>query len=324
MDRFDRVGRGAAYGAAVAITPYLLIKVVWVVGALLGLIPLGSDMGLPQWVALNTVTIGMALIGILLALALVRPWGMRLPAAPLLFCGWVGAGFLVAMLPFQVLSTLMNSSDGTPEEEGTSFPDWEMALIGISFVGMGLGLAVALPAYLRRRWPQALTGRTGDRVPAPHAGAADDRQDSFPRASAWLFAAGVVLSACWLYWTVGGTVGLARPAERDTNGRLLWAVFAGWALVGSVAVWATARGRPARLPRWLPTAMLWLGSGSLFAWSAWRLPFVAYAAVAGRFGEMAMPEYVGVAGAINVAAAVTGAAMLRELVRTYSSPATSP
>ncbi|GGW82098.1 hypothetical protein GCM10010503_69230 [Streptomyces lucensis JCM 4490] len=307
-----------------AMTPYLLIKVSWVAGALVGVIPLGSTMGLAQWVLLNTVTIGMALIGIFLALALVRPWGMRLPAAPLLFCGWLGTGFLVSMLPYAALSSLVDRSDGgRPDHQGTSAPGWEAVLIQVSFVGMGIGLAIALPAYLRRRWPQTLSGRIGDRTRLSPSGAPERGLDGAPRTSAWLFAAGAVLSACWLYWAVGGTAGLAEPGERNADWRLLVAVFAVWALAGSAAAWATANGRPARLPRWLPTVMLWLGSGSLFAWSAWKLPFTAYTAFAGRAADSVMPENLGVAAAIHVTALVTGAAMLRALVRTYATPGTS-
>jgi hypothetical protein len=64
----------------------LLIKVSWVVGSLLGLLPAGTGFGKVEWVVLNSATIGMAGTGIAVALALVRPWGMRLPGAPLAFC----------------------------------------------------------------------------------------------------------------------------------------------------------------------------------------------------------------------------------------------
>ncbi len=320
MDGFDRLGRGAAYGAALAMTPYLLIKVSWVIGAILGLIPLGSTMGLAQWVVLNTVTIGMALVGIALALALARPAGMRLPAVPLLLCGWLGTGFLVSMLPYAVISSLVTPPADAQPDKGASAPAWEAVLIQVSFVGMGLGLAVALPAYLRRRWPLPFTGRVGDHA-HPHPAGPGAEQGGPRPASGGLVAAGTALGACWLYWAAGGTAGLADPAERNTDWRLLVALFAVWSLAGSAAAWATANGRPARVPRWLPTALVWLGSGSMFAWSAWKLPFTAYTAVAGRAADSVMPENLGVAAAVHVAALATGAAMLRTLVRTYASPA---
>ena len=98
------------------------------------------------------------------ALALVRPWGMRIPGAPLTFCAWVGTGFLVPVLPYAVLSSLLSSGDGNPKnggDAGPSMPVWEAALVQIGFVGMGLGLAIALPAYLRRRWPDAFATTVG-------------------------------------------------------------------------------------------------------------------------------------------------------------------
>ncbi|MFJ8791592.1 hypothetical protein [Streptomyces sp. NPDC102462] len=73
VERADRIGRAAAYGAAAALVPYLVIKVSWVVGSLLGLLPVGRGFGLGGWLVLNTVTIAMAAAGITLGLALVRP-----------------------------------------------------------------------------------------------------------------------------------------------------------------------------------------------------------------------------------------------------------
>ncbi|WP_052509404.1 hypothetical protein [Kitasatospora griseola] len=93
----DRVGRPAAYGAALVMTPYLLIKVSWVVGAIAGLLPIGDVLGLAGWVVLNTVTTGTAGTGIVMALALVRPWGTRIPGPLVAFAASVGSGLLVAM-----------------------------------------------------------------------------------------------------------------------------------------------------------------------------------------------------------------------------------
>ncbi|MFJ4773146.1 hypothetical protein ACIP88_29275 [Streptomyces uncialis] len=61
MDRWDRVGRFAASGAALALTPYSLIKVSWVVGSLLGLLPVGAGFGKAGWVVLNSATSGWKL-----------------------------------------------------------------------------------------------------------------------------------------------------------------------------------------------------------------------------------------------------------------------
>ncbi|OKH94555.1 hypothetical protein [Streptomyces uncialis] len=301
MDRWDRVGRFAAYGAALALTPYLLIKVSWVVGSLLGLLPVGAGFGKAEWVVLNSATIGMAGIGIAMALALVRPWGTRIPGAPLVFCAWVGTGFLVPVLPYAVLGSLL---DAPESGSGTdpSMPVWEAVLVQIGFVGTGLGLALALPMYLRRRWPEAFTGRLGD------------GGGGSPGLPPWTAAVGAAVGLVWLYWAVGGTAGVAHRDDRDLVWHALSGVFGLWALAASAAVWAAVRGRPARVPRWGPTVLGWLGSGSLFAWSGWKLPFTLYLAVA-RPAGVSLPENLALAAVLHLAAVATGAAMLRTLVR---------
>ncbi|WP_457032830.1 hypothetical protein [Kitasatospora sp. P5_F3] len=301
MERWDRVGRSAAYGAALALSPYLLIKVSWVVGSLLGLVPIGKGFGLAEWVVLNVVTIGMALIGIALALALVRPWGRRIPGALVAFCSWVGSGFLVSVLPFLLFGALLDIGGDSQDSGGDDpvMPAWEGALVQFSFVGMGLGLALAVPAYLRRRWPDAFVGRVGDG----------------PRAvPPWAAGVGAAVGLVWLYWAAGGTLGIAHPAERNTDGFVLTAVWGFWALAGSAAVWTVARARPAGLPRWLPLVFGWVGSGSLFAWSAWKVPLLLYVAVAAP-ADVTPPENPAVAVVLHLCAVVAGAAMTRTLVR---------
>ncbi|WKU43400.1 hypothetical protein Q3V23_04500 [Streptomyces sp. VNUA116] len=302
MERRDRAGRCAAYGAALALTPYLLIKTSWVIGSLLGLLPIGEGFTLSAWVVLNTVTIGMAAIGIALTLALARPWGMRLPGRPVAFCAWAGSGFLVAVLPYSVLSTLLDpdSGSGGGGDDDPSMPGWEAALVQCGFVGMGLGLAVALPAYLRRRWPEHFAGRLGDGTRA---------------AVPWTAVVAAAVGLAWLYWAAGGTLAVDHPAERTTGGSLLTGLGALWALAGSAAALALARARPARMPRSLPLALGWLGSGSLFAWSGWKLPVTLVVALVHPAG-VTPPENPVAAALLHLAAVAAGAGMLRTLVTT--------
>ncbi|MCX5377067.1 hypothetical protein [Streptomyces sp. NBC_00091] len=297
MERWDRVGRIAGYGAALALSPYLLIKVGWVVGSVAGVLPVGEGFTMAEWVVLNTVTVGMAAIGIALALALVRPWGMRIPGALVGFCAWVGSGFLVSVLPFAAVGGLLEEGGDDP-----ALPVWEGVLIQFGFLGMGLGLAIAVPAYLRRRWPEAFAGRIGD---GPRS------------ALPWAAALGAAVGLVWLYWAAGGTAGIAHPAERIGAGYVLGAVGGFWAVAGAVAVWVVARTRPAGVPRWIPLVFGWVGSGSLFAWSGWKLPVTLYLALAGPAG-VTPPENPAVAALLHLCAVVAGAGMLRTLVRSGS------
>ncbi len=237
-DPWQRAGRVAGYGAAVALAPYVLIKASWVLGALAGVLPTGQDLDLPAWVVVNTLTIGMAAAAIAVALTLVRPWGARVPARTFVVASWLGAGFLVPLLPYTLLDLLAG-----PETDG-DMPAWEGVLIQVGFVGMGIGLAVALPAYFLRRWPDAVAGRVGERP----VGA---------RVRPPLVAA-TALTAGWAAWALRGDV--------------LLVILGAWAVAGVTAAWCLTAGRPGRAPRLPFLTLAWLGSGSLFAWSAWKLP----------------------------------------------------
>ncbi|MFD3682247.1 hypothetical protein [Streptomyces sp. NPDC058613] len=81
-------------------------------------------------------------------------------------------------------------------------PAWEGLLMECGFLGMGLGLAHAIPACPRRRRP-------GSRR----------RAGNGPRtARPWPAAAAAAVGLVWLYWAAGGSLGTAHPAER----RIQW------------------------------------------------------------------------------------------------------
>ncbi|WP_369387456.1 hypothetical protein AB5J72_07480 [Streptomyces sp. CG1] len=120
-----------------------MIKASWMVGAIAGVLPISDGFGLPGWVVLNRAIIAEAL-------ALVRPWGLRLPVRLVASVAWVSTGFLVpcCRTTYAVLDSLLGRSDGAPRhprDGGPATPDWDATLIHASFVGMGLGLAIALP-----------------------------------------------------------------------------------------------------------------------------------------------------------------------------------
>ncbi|KQY62408.1 hypothetical protein [Nocardioides sp. Root140] len=302
MERWDKVGRIAAYGAAAAMTPYLVIKVCWVVGSMIGLAPGGDGYSTAGWALLNTVTIGMAAVGIALALALVRPWGNRVPGRAVIFCAWTGAGFLVSILPYAVLSTVIGAADGSSsgsDDEGAASPGWIDALLQFSFLGMGLGLAIALPAYLRRRWPEPFVG-PAQVVPGAW----------------WPIGAAFGVGVAWLYWAFGGTVGIEHPDERELNGALLNGLSGLWAVAGAAALWMLVRGRPTRVPHQLLLGIAWLGSGSLFAWSAWKLPLTLVVELA-QPADVTPPEIFAVAATLHLVAVVAGAGMLVVLLRSF-------
>ncbi|WP_141583101.1 hypothetical protein [Actinomadura sp. WMMA1423] len=298
--RWDAARRLGGYGAATSLSLYLAVKIVWIAAAALGRVP--ADFGGADWIALNAVTVGMSATGIMLGLVLARGAKWRIPAAPLVFCTWVGSGFLIPLMPYMLVSAVLGGGD--EDTGGDAAPSWELTLIGIGFAGMAIGLAVALPVYMRERWPAAFLGRLTDR-----GGGAVRRA----RAAAAATAAPI---AFWTIWAAGGELGL-DPAHRDLldlNSRLLLGDSAVWALLG---VWSALAVGSARrnLPAWLPTALGFTASGSLFAWGGWKLAVAVL-----RPGGYATAEYPAVAIALNALAVTGGALMLSTLLSSLRPP----
>jgi hypothetical protein len=151
------------YGAAVAVTPYLVIKVAWTFGLVLP----NAEMGEPTWRAINATTAVLALGGILLGLAFSQPWGERLPAWIVLLPMWVGTGLLVPMVP---LAPVLAPAAVTTDRATGASTTWsiEQIFVVVSLVGVGLGLPIAFAGYVLARWPQALRGSLDYEEPPAH------------------------------------------------------------------------------------------------------------------------------------------------------------
>ncbi|WP_344546224.1 hypothetical protein [Actinomadura fulvescens] len=277
---------------------------IWVVAGLLGH---GSEVGGAEWIMLNVVTVGMAVIGIGLALALTRPLGRRIPAAPLVLVAWVGTGFLVPMIPFMLLSAALGGSGGDDGE--STMPAWEGVFITIGFAGMAVGLAIAFPIYMLERFPDVFTGRLDDGRTNP------SQRPVLVRGAVVVSA---VLGVLWFAWAFGGTFGL-EPDRRDLvdrNARLLMGTWGTAALAAATSVHLIVRRHAPRVPRWLLTMPAFVASGSLFAWNAWKLPLALL-----KPGDYETPEYPPVALIEYALAIGAGLVLLTALLRAHRQPA---
>ncbi|MGI5420802.1 hypothetical protein [Actinomadura luteofluorescens] len=299
--RWAAARRFGGYGAAASLSLYLAVKVVWIAAAVLGHVP--ADFGGADWIVLNVVTVGMSATGIVLGLVLARGMRWRIPAAPLVFFTWVGSGFLIPLMPYSLVSAVLGG--GEKDAGGDAAPSWELTLIGIGFTGMAIGLAIALPIYMRERWPSAFVGRLPDR------GRTAVRR---ARTAAVLAA---VPAAFWTLWSAGAELGLAHRDMIDLNARLLLGDSALWALLGAWSVLAVSSARP-NVPAWLPTALGFTASGSLFAWGGWRLAVALL-----RPGGYTPAEHPIAAVALNGLAAASGVLMLSALL-TSVRPSEAP
>ncbi|MFI7055856.1 hypothetical protein ACIBLB_27720 [Streptosporangium canum] len=300
----------AGYGAASTLSLYLIVKVALVAAALLGIVPAQSGMDTTEWVTLNAITVVMSSVGVALGLALAQRWGTLIPGPPLLFFAWVGAGFLVPMIPYGIASAVLGSAKMPAGETDAAMPAWETIGIGVGFAGMAVGLAVALPIYLRERWPEAFLGRLGE-LPGT----------SGPARLVLLLGVTVAagLGLLWGHRALGGTLGL-DPAQsgHDTLDSLLmrgnWGV---WALLGAGCGWSLISARPSQVPLRAPMALGFLASGSLFAWGCWKLLWAVV-----RPGDFTTAEYPLIAVAEHALSVCAGLVLIAVVLRTYHARTT--
>ncbi|MBB5083179.1 hypothetical protein HNR40_008682 [Nonomuraea endophytica] len=89
-----------------------------------------------------------------------------------------------------------------------------------------------------------------------------------------------------------------------------------WALLGAGCGWSLIAARPSRLPLWVPMALVFLGSGSLFAWGCWKLLWAVV-----RLGDFVTPEYPVVAVMEHALSVCAGLVLLAVVLRTYRAQA---
>ncbi|MFI8437991.1 hypothetical protein ACIGJO_30485 [Streptomyces sp. NPDC079020] len=260
--RLLKIRRIAGYGTATAVMPYMLIKIAWTFGLFLPT----EEMGEADWRAINGTTAVLAAVGILLAVAFMRPWGERLPAWLITLPVWVGTGLLVPML---VLAPILGPAAMSRDEQADSSTDlwvYEQVFVMISLVGVGIGLPLALAGYARARWPEALSGPVD-------CGDAPGGTRALQTTVARLLAAGcAVLGVIKLFWAAGGTAGLDAGSlvHRDMWWHLLSLSTGVWAFAGAwgLLVLTSRRGAKKFLP---PMAAAWISSGMLFSYSLYSL-----------------------------------------------------
>ena len=245
------------YASAIAVSPYLIIKIAWTFGIFMPT----EQMGDSSWRTANAVTLVLALVGILLALAFSMEWGEKLPVWLVALPVWVGTGLLVPMV---LLAPVLAPAAMMRDQQMGSADIWilEQVLVMISLVGIGICLPFAVAGYVRKRWPEAILGPLYlESLP----GNSQYLQISLAR----LIATGcVLLGVIKIYWSAGGTIGI-NPSlvdNRDVWWHLLSLSTGVWAFVGAwgVLVLTTRRGAKKFFP---PMAAAWVSSGMLFSFN---------------------------------------------------------
>lgn len=269
--------------------PYLVLKLLWLSGSRIGLTDPDFGESTSMLVA-NGATMLLEVAALTLALAFVLPFGKRLPAWLVLLPMWVGTGLLapiVVIVPLQLLTGGPSSGGGEPGP----IADWVYAMVYAGFTWQAVFLLAGFVLYAGDRWGHTAgwAGRLASAPPAPRA-----------RRAAGVAAAALALGGAALAVQASGP--LPPPAVNAAGFTLL-------TLAGVGGLVTFGRGDRSRLPRWLPTVLVWTGSGAMFAWSAYLLAlFVGRPELVGDIdvrGVDMLAELARVAAALLAAAVLT-------------------
>jgi Protein of unknown function (DUF3995) len=150
------LARGAAYGAAAAAFGYAAVSLYWAAGGTAGLSTVG---GIAQTMARSggaaadaviTVTVLLKTAGGLLALAMVMPWGQRLPRRALCMAGLAGSALLILYGAAEVAGEALAETGAIrPSAPDWTALRWHLALWDPWFLAWGLLLAAATWGYRR-------------------------------------------------------------------------------------------------------------------------------------------------------------------------------
>ncbi|HZC52879.1 MAG TPA: hypothetical protein VE441_10320 [Mycobacterium sp.] len=304
-----RLGTAAAWISAVCCLPYLALKLLWTIDVPVGI----SDRSVfdeSGWAAGNALMAVIQLVGLLLVLALTRPWARRVPAWLLLFPAWVGTGILFQVAVGALLVGLLSPpSQASGSTDFGGIRPWVFVVVYSAFAGQGAALAIAFACHVRARWGWLLGARTSEVLAsrtAPPRWWPEHHLAQMAEAAAAMTA--VVALVCF-YWAVGGSLGLSGAQQQPSAGmqaaRLVGAVTAGVGLLALAGRW----GRHRRF--WLPAALTWLGSGAMVAFDGLLLvvnkSFLAFGTNASEQGWTPTDTLVMVKVLIGLLAAAVGA-----------------
>ena len=228
--------------AVAGTVPYLTLKVAWLSGSRVGL--LDPDFGRSATMHLaNAATLVMDAVAVLLAVAFVARWRLRVPSPLVLAPMWVGTGLLapiVVILPLQIMIGVPESSASGP----TAIADWVYLVVYAGFFWQGVFLMLGFALWARERWGEV----AGRPLGSTHA-------------TATTRAAWVLLASTAVLLALGA----------DDHGAIAWPNRGG----DLAAVLAAGLGlgllHLGTGPRWRAVVLTWLGSGALLTWGVYQL-----------------------------------------------------
>jgi hypothetical protein len=147
------------YAAAAVAFAFAAVSFYWALGGTAGLSSLGDRIeqlalsGNPMIRTLTGVTGALKVLGGLLSLALVQPWGRRLPRRLLLLMAWIGATLLTVYGTLSIINValIMSGALTAAEPQNPTLLLWRLLLWEPWFVVWGVLLG--LTAWYVRKTP---------------------------------------------------------------------------------------------------------------------------------------------------------------------------
>ncbi|MGG7570523.1 hypothetical protein [Streptomyces sirii] len=245
--------------AVLACTPYLALKLLWLLGFDVGV---GDPhrIGRAVWVAANAFTFLLDAIAAVVAHTLTRPAGLRAPAWLLLLPLWMASGLLVPLMTGVVGGSLAGLITGGRNPMGSDdfIAPWVFGVVYGGFLVEGVTLLGAFAVYAHQRWGGLLRSPLGD--------LADTGTRTVQRI--FLAPAAVLLAALGcldVLWGTGSTLGM--DAAEAAAGTVISSA-SNWSQ-GLLSLLAAAgllllvfpRLMPGLRVRW-PLAAAWTGGGA--------------------------------------------------------------
>ncbi|OKI01356.1 hypothetical protein A6A06_17905 [Streptomyces sp. CB02923] len=286
--------------AVAACAPYLLLKLLWVLGSDIGVVDLaGTSRG--SWIAVNAVTFLMDAVAAAVAYTLTRPSGLRAPAWLLALPLWMASGLLAPLMLTVPAGSAVAAVTGAanPITSGDALQPWVFVLVYGAFIVEGCTLLGAFSVYAHRRWGVLLRRRLASE-PAPAPGVRSARR-LLGVPSALLLA---VLGTVHVLWGLGMPAGAgaaalpARTSVTATSDVVLGLLSLAGA-AGLTALLFPRRGPWRQLRTRVPLALAWVGSAAVFAWGGTL--WLSWTAADALTGGGEAPAR-GLAGALELAA----------------------
>ena len=139
--------RFTVYAGVAAATAYGALKTAWGLGSTVGVTDRAAldrfvaGFGKFEWLA-TWGTVALAGVAAALLLALVEPWGKRLPRRPLRVAAWLGA-VVLAFPGFAGLTESLLTYAGVLETHDNGLAEWVFLLTYASFAMLAVALVVA-------------------------------------------------------------------------------------------------------------------------------------------------------------------------------------